>query len=71
MHHASAAAGCGQAAGVPRAIWEWISLSEVWVCAGAAAELREVAGDVLSGVPGALRQHGAVYGEGGRGAGLP
>ena len=35
------------------------------VCAGAAAELRGAAGEVLQGVQGALREYGAVYGEGG------
>lgn len=55
MYHEAAAVGGGQAAGVFGAVWEWVSLSEVWVCAGAAAELCGVAGGVLSGVPGALR----------------
>ena len=57
--------GCGQAAPVPGEVWERVSLSEVRVCAGAAAGLRGVAGEVLQGMQGALREYGAVYGEGG------
>ena len=54
MHRAPAAVGCGQAAGVPGEVWEWISLSEVRVCAGAATGVCGAAGEVLSGVQGAL-----------------
>ena len=46
-----AAVGCGQAAGVPGEVWEWISLSEVRVCAGADAGVCEAAGGVLPGMP--------------------
>ena len=70
MHRAPARAGCGQAAGMPGKVREWVSVPEVRVCAGAAAELRGAAGEVLQGVQGALREYGAVYGEGGRWAGL-
>lgn len=70
MHRAPAAVGCGQAAGVPGEVWEWVSLSEVRVCAGAATGVCGAAGEVLQGVQGALREYGAVYGEGGRWAGL-
>ena len=55
VHCAAAAAGCGQAASVPGAVWEWVSLSEVRVCAGAAAGICGAAGEVLSGMQGALR----------------
>ena len=41
------------------------------VCAGAAAELRGAAGEVLQGVQGALREYGAVYAQRHRGVGLP
>ena len=55
MHHAAAEAGCGQAVGMPGKVWEWVSLSKVRVCAGAAAGVCGAAGGVLPGVPGALR----------------
>lgn len=63
MHHAPAAPGCGQAAGLPGTVWQRVPVPEVRVCAGAAAELREAAQGVLPGMQGALRQHGAVYDE--------
>ena len=66
MYNEAAAAGCGQAAGLSGAVWEWVSVPEVWVCAGAAAGLCEAAGGVLSGVQRTLCQYGAVYGERGR-----
>ena len=71
MHRAAAGAGCGQAAPVPGEVWERVSLSEVRVCAGAVAGVCGAAGEVLQGMQGALREHGAVYGEGGGGVGLP
>ena len=70
MHHAAAAAGRGQAAGMPGKVWERVSLSEVRVCAGAAAGVCGASGGVLPGVQGALRQYGAVYDQGGGGVGL-
>ena len=71
MHRAAAGVGCGQAAPVPGEVWERVSLSEVWVCAGAVAGVCGAAGGFLSGVQGALREYGAVYGEGGGWVGLP
>ena len=71
MHRAPARAGCGQAAGMPGKVWEWVSVPVVRVCAGTVAELCEATGEVLSGVLGELRQYGEVYGEGGGGAGVP
>ena len=71
VHHEAAAAGCGQAAGVPGAVRERVSLSEVRVCAGAVAGVCGAAGEVLQGMQGTLREYGAVYGEGGGGVGLP
>ena len=70
MHRAPARAGCGQAAGMPGKVREWVSVPEVRVCAGTVAELCEATGEVLSGVQGALRQYGEVYGEGDGGASL-
>ena len=70
VHCAAAATGRGQAASVPGAVWEWVSVPEVRVCSGADAGVCEAAGDILQGVPGALRQYGAVYGEGGGGVDL-
>ena len=70
MYYAAATAGCGQAVGLSGAVWEWVSLSEMRVCAGAAAGICEAAGGFLPRVPGALRQYGAVYAERGGWAGL-
>ena len=70
VHRAASQAGRGQASGMLGKVWEWVSLSEVRVCAGAAAGVCGAAGGVLPGVPGALRQYGAVYGEGGGGVDL-
>lgn len=70
MHHAVAAAGYGQAASVSGAVWQWVSLSKMRICAGAAAEVCEAARGFLSGVQGALRQYGTVYGERGGWAGV-
>ena len=70
VHCPAATAGCGQAASVPGEVWEWVSVPEVRVCSGADAGVCEAAGNVLQGVPGALCQYGAVYGEGGGGVGL-
>ena len=54
MHHAAAGAGFGQAVGVFGEVWERVPLSEVRVCAGAGAGVCQAAGEVLSGVQGAL-----------------
>ena len=63
MYRAVATARCGQAAPVPGAVWERVSVPEVRVCAGADAGVCGATGVVLPGVPGALRQYGAVYGQ--------
>ena len=55
VHRAASEAGCGQAAGMPGEVWEWVSLSEVRICAGAAAGVCGAAGGFLPGVPGSLR----------------
>ena len=70
MHHAAAGAGFGQAVGVFGEVWEGVPLSEVRVCAGAVAELCEVAGEVLPGMPGEVSGDGAVCGEGDGGVGV-
>ena len=70
VHHEAAGAGRGQTAPVPGEVWERVSVPEVRVCSGADAGVCEAAGDILQGVPGALRQYGAVYGEGGGGVDL-
>lgn len=56
---------------MPGTVWERVSVPEMRLCVGAAAELREAAGGILPGMQAALRQHGAVYGQGCGGAGLP
>ena len=61
MYHAAAKAGRGQVAAVFGEIWERLSVPEVWVCDGTATGVCGFAGEVLSGVSGALRQYGAVY----------
>ena len=53
----------GEAAAVPGAVWERVPVSEVRVCIGAAAGVCRFAEVLLPGMPGALSQHGAVYGE--------
>ena len=70
VHRAAAGAGRGQTAGVPGAVRERVSLSEVRVCAGAVAGVCGAAGEVLQGMQGTLCEYGAVYGEGGGGVGL-
>lgn len=49
---------------MPGAVWERISLSEMRIRAGAAAELREAARGFLPGMPGASSQYRAVHGQG-------
>ena len=71
MHCAAAAVGRGQAGGLSGTVWEWISVPEVRVCAGAAAGVCEPARGFLPGVQEALRQYGEVYAERGGWAGLP
>ena len=70
MHHAATKAGRGQAVTVSGEIWERLSVPEVRVCDGTATGVCGFAGEVLSGVSGALRQYGAVYDQGGGGVGL-
>ena len=61
VHREDSAVGCGQAAGVPGKIWEWVPVSEMRVCAGADAGVCGAAGEILSGVQGTLCQYSAVY----------
>lgn len=70
MHQAAAAIRHGQAVGMSEEVWKRLPVSEMRLCAGAAAELCDAAGSFLPGMPGALPQYRAVYGERGGGVGL-
>ena len=70
MHQAAAAIRHGQAVGMSEEVWKRLPVSEMRLCAGAAASLREAAGSFLPGMPGEVSGDGAVCGEGDGGVGL-
>lgn len=70
LHPPGTEAGCWEASAVSGAVWEWVPVSEMRVCVGAAAGVCEPAEVLLPGMPGTLSQYCAVYGEGGWGIGV-